>query len=46
VLGAHRIKAETDGWLAQFPMFDWMGGRTSVNPKNFHGSSSALRFIA
>src|SRR4029434_1574889 len=22
--------AETNGWLARFPMFDWIGGRTSV----------------
>jgi glucose-6-phosphate isomerase len=23
-------EAETDGWLARFPMFEWIGGRTSV----------------
>jgi glucose-6-phosphate isomerase len=22
--------AETNGWIARFPMFDWIGGRTSV----------------
>src|SRR5436853_1983469 len=22
--------AEADGWLARFPMYDWIGGRTSV----------------
>jgi glucose-6-phosphate isomerase len=22
-------RAESDGWLARFPMFDWVGGRTS-----------------
>jgi glucose-6-phosphate isomerase len=23
-------EAETDGWLARFPMFEWVGGRTSI----------------
>jgi glucose-6-phosphate isomerase len=24
-----KLAAEAEGWLAQFPMFDWVGGRTS-----------------